>query len=206
MYTLHTDLYDFNCNYFGTMNDITNPESLNDKGVVIVACCDHFKVPNSEYVSSPRQFFTIQNLANSIPASNDPKFDSTLGSIEYALALMNVNNIVVCGHLDCKIIRHWSNRSRDVSGNNEVTKFKENACAAVKRLYPHATEHEKINLRIREHLLTQIKNLQSHSFVMSRLEEGSLKIHGWLVDDQSDHIYSYNPSRSLFGFIDGAPL
>lgn len=74
-----------------------NPHTL------FIGCSDSRVVPNLITIANPGELFIVRNIANMIPPY-DPTGDSdiaTSSTIEYAVNVLNVENIVVCGHSNC---------------------------------------------------------------------------------------------------------
>ena len=44
-----------------------------------------------------------------------------------------------------------------------------------------------------EHALFQLENLQMHPFIRDRLDASLLKLHLWIVNDETARILAYNP-------------
>ena len=69
---------------------------------LFIGCSDSRLVPNLITKTLPGELFVIRNIANLVPiyrTSND--FLATTSAIEYAVKILNVTNIVVCGHSNC---------------------------------------------------------------------------------------------------------
>ena len=69
---------------------------------LFVGCSDSRIVPNLITKTLPGDLFVIRNIANIIPFYREAnEFLSTTSAIEYAVKVLKVANIIICGHSNC---------------------------------------------------------------------------------------------------------
>src|SRR5215510_2088700 len=70
---------------------------------LFITCSDSRVVPDLLASTHPGDLFTMRNVGNLIPpATADGIFDrACFREIEYAVLVLNVADIVVCGHSEC---------------------------------------------------------------------------------------------------------
>ena len=69
---------------------------------LFIGCADSRVVPNLITKTMPGELFVVRNVANIVPYYRQAnEFLSTTSAIEYALNILNVENIIVCGHSNC---------------------------------------------------------------------------------------------------------
>ena len=84
---------------FGALaDDGQNPD------VLFITCSDSRIDPNLLTGSSPGDLFICRNAGNIIPPHSNETGGMT-ASIEYAVAVLGVKHIIVCGHTDCGAIQ-----------------------------------------------------------------------------------------------------
>src|SRR5476651_250823 len=71
-----------------------NPRTL------FISCSDSRLVPELLTQREPGDLFVIRNAGNIVP-SFGPEPGGVSASVEYAVAALNVTDIVICGHSDC---------------------------------------------------------------------------------------------------------
>src|SRR5262245_58027271 len=73
---------------------------------LFVGCADSRVVPDLLTSALPGDLFVIRNVGNIIPPfEGDTSFHGTSAGIEFATLMLEVKDIVVCGHSHCGAIR-----------------------------------------------------------------------------------------------------
>ncbi len=80
-------------------------ESLKTKQkphTLFISCVDSRVVPNLITGTKPGELYVIRNMGNVIPPKTSYRESlSTIASVEYAIAHVGIQNLIVCGHSDC---------------------------------------------------------------------------------------------------------
>ena len=79
-------------------------------GTLFVSCSDSRVVPELLTQQEPGDLFVIRNAGNIVP-SYGPEPGGVSATVEYAVAVLGVSDIVICGHSDDGAIR--GGRQRD---------------------------------------------------------------------------------------------
>ncbi|MGC5412386.1 carbonic anhydrase, partial [Streptomyces sp. DT225] len=69
---------------------------------LFITCADSRLVTSMITASGPGDLFTVRNIGNLVPPPDAEKGDHSVGAaIEYAVDVLGVESITVCGHSDC---------------------------------------------------------------------------------------------------------
>ena len=200
--SLKAGLHQFPQGTFGSSSDLTNTRDARERDTLIIACSELGTAPDNISFTEPNRCVVLQHLAASIPSKDECDRHQVLScdSIEKLFDKHEFRHVIVCGHLLCGVIRSWLKpieRGYTDFGSFRL-RFETGTKELVERNYLSNTDEEKLTLMICEHVLCQIENLLTHSFVMKRVRGGTMSLHGWVVDDQSARVLGYSPVESAF--------
>jgi carbonic anhydrase len=159
------------------------PEAL------LITCSDSRVVPDLIVQAKPGDIFICRNAGNIAPPYSDINGGVT-ATIEYAVAVLNVRHIIVCGHSDCGAMKALLHPEK-LQGLPSVKSWLKNAARAevvVRENHPDLDDAARIDALIEENVLAQLDNLRTHPCVASRLKSGQISLHGWVYDIESGQI------------------
>ncbi|NYA46565.1 carbonic anhydrase [Serratia fonticola] len=153
-----------------------NPRTL------FISCSDSRLVPELITQREPGDLFVIRNAGNIVP-SFGPEPGGVSASVEYAVAALGVEDIVICGHSDCGAMTAIAT-CKCLDHMPTVANWLRyaDAAKAVNQANEHASEHDRINSMVRENVIAQLTNLKTHPSVALALDRGNLRLHGWIYD------------------------
>lgn len=146
-----------------------NPRAL------FISCSDSRLVPELVTQREPGDLFVIRNAGNIVP-SYGPEPGGVTASVEYAVSALRVTDIVICGHSDCgamtaiagchcldhmPAVDHWLRYADSARVVNESR--------------THASLAEKTAAMVRENVIAQLANIQTHPSVVSHLKKDALR-------------------------------
>jgi carbonic anhydrase len=175
---------------------------------LFIACADARIVPNLITTSGPGDLFTVRNVGNFVPTEHDT---SVGASVEYAVSVLAVREIVVCGHSGCgamkallgdgpgglpslnRWLRHGEpSRSRH-AGRPPVTLDGVVPPAPGDRLALH-------------NVLQQLDHLRRHPAIARAERHGSLRLTGMYFDVGQALVYLFNAGTGTFEPASAAQL
>ena len=157
--------------FFAKLSRQQNPEYL------WIGCSDS-RVPSNQIVDMlPGEIFVHRNIANVVIHTDL----NCLSVIQYAVEVLKVKHIIVCGHYGCGGIRAalgkrayglidtWLRHIKDVYRHHQD------------KLDAIADENERLNLLCELNVIEQVGNVCHTSIVQKAWESGQeLSVHGWI--------------------------
>ncbi|MCG2839974.1 carbonic anhydrase [Sandaracinobacter sp. RS1-74] len=155
--------------------------------VMVIACSDSRVDPTRVFDAAPGQIFVLRNIANLVPPFSAISGQSSVAAaVEYAVAGIKVEHIVVFGHGRCGGIAAALAGDFDnpVAGKHvhawmEFIAPARDAVKAACALSPDVDAQralEQANVRL------GIENLGSYPFVANAEKAGQLQLHGVIFD------------------------
>nr|AQT39399.1 probable carbonic anhydrase b-CA(2) [Streptomyces sp.] len=179
------DVYPARARLFSRLATTHRPKTL------FISCSDARVVPEMITQSEPGELFVIRTAGNLVPAYG-PGADGVTASIEYAVAVLGVSDIVVCGHSACGAMTALA-EGHDLSGAPAIAGWLRHADAALARTAAAPTapagraasdapDRSGVAALVRANVTAQLRNLATHPSVTRALAEGTVTVHGWVFD------------------------
>ena len=169
---------------------------------LFIGCSDSRVIPDLMVQSNPGDLFVIRNVGNFVPPYKpDEDFHATASGIEYAVGVLNVEEIIICGHTHCGACNHLYEKIEDESliHTKKWLELGESAkTSAILSLGINAPREELLRLTEKLSVIKQIENILTYPNVKERFEAGNLSIHGWYYDIETGHIDYYNADTYEF--------
>lgn len=170
---------------------------------LFIGCSDSRVIPDLIIQSNPGDLFVIRNVGNFVPPFKpDNDFHSTAAGIEYAVSMLKINDIIICGHSHCGACRCLYEddiSDPDLIHTKKWLELGESAKkSAVLSLGADAPLEKLLRLTEKLSIIKQIENILTYPNVKQRFEEGTLHIHGWLYDIETGDIEYYNADTYEF--------
>jgi len=165
---------------------------------LFITCSDSRVVPNLMVQTDPGELFICRNAGNIVPAHGEHS-GGVAATIEYAVQVLKVKHIIICGHSDCGAMRAVLHPEKvaDLPAVAQWVAFADRARAVVLETSQGATEDQMVEALIEENVLAQLDNLRTLPSVAAKLRAGALQIHGWVYDIRSGQfrVWSFEDGR-----------
>lgn len=208
MQKLAKGLHSFQRGYFASHRQLF--EQLATTGqrpeTLFITCSDSRVVPNLITNAPPGELFVIRNAGNLIPDPTLP--GGTAASLEYAVEVLEVENIIVCGHTKCGAIDAILNPS-SAEHLPYVKRWIAQAAdlrTLLNERYAHLSGEARTVAAVQENVLAQVKRLHQYDFVQKRMDAGKLHVNAWVFKIATGQVFDFDPETSEFQpLVEDAP-
>jgi len=167
--------------------------------IALVSCSDSRVLPEMFTQAAPGDIFLVRNAGNIVPAyGNDTPGEAA--SLEFAVEVLGVRDVVVCGHTHCGAVDAILN-PEEISGLPTLERWllaSQETGRIVAERYSHLRGEALMRVAVGEHVLVQLEHLRSLPFIASRLNEPDFAIHGWVYDIATSLVHVYDPAADAF--------
>jgi len=202
-----TQDYEEHKNLFCRLKRHQEPHTL------FITCSDSRVVPQLITKSLPGELFVLRNIANIVPKYKEPHeyvatTSATTSAIEYAVKILKVKSIIICGHSNCGgcTAIHYPEEVLDkIPATKKWLEIAENVKARVE-------EEMRVNgktkdLEYREwlteqmNIVEQIKHLLTYPYVVEALNKKELEIIGMYYTIETGEVFIFNSRKSVFELV-----
>lgn len=204
---LLTGLHQFQTQVFGREREFYSKLAAGQNpSALFIGCSDSRVDPSIITQTDLGELFVIRNAGNIVPcfgASNGGE----PATIEYAVAVLGVKDIVVCGHSGCGAIQAMF-APKTMADLPHLKNWLDHADATRRIIlenYSHLKGEARLAAAVKEHVLVQIENLQTHPTVAVRLQRGELTLHAWVYQMKTGEVLAYSSEDGKFKPLTGLP-
>ncbi|MBL8538670.1 MAG: carbonic anhydrase [Hyphomonadaceae bacterium] len=140
--------------------------------------CSDARVPANEVVSlDPGELFVHRNVANLAP----PQDANFLSVLQFAVEVLKVKHVIVCGHYGCGGVRAALSSKRHGLIDHWLS--------PIRCIYEEGADHfdrivdfdSRVNAVCEQNVLAQVRAVASNPFVQDAWARGQLlSVHGWI--------------------------
>jgi carbonic anhydrase len=199
---LQAGIHHFQANYFASNRGLF--EKLAEGGqrpeTLFITCCDSRVVPTLITNTAPGELFIVSNVGNIVPSVERGVVGGISAAIQFAVELLEVGHVIVCGHTNCGAIDailhpervgHLPFVSRWLAESSRIPQL-------IEERYGYLEGEARQTAAVQENVLVQLENLRSFDFVARRLDSGVLKMSGWVFKIATGDVFDYDPVSEQF--------
>lgn len=160
---------------------------------LFITCADSRIDPSLLTQTEPGELFICRVIGNIVPPYPD-KLGGVSATIEYAVGVLGVQAVVICGHTDCGVMKGALNPGALTQYPN-VTAWLEFAQVAHREPNPSP---EFLLTLAEQNVVAQLRNLRTHPAVIERLKDGDLALHGWVYHIGTGTVTAWDEARGRF--------
>ena len=168
--------------------------------VLFITCSDSRIVPDLILGTGPGDLFISRCIGNVVPVENSGNVDGVSATIEYAVDVLKVRHVIVCGHSDCGALKAALDR-KNLEKLPKARRWLQHVEAAFvhrQPVDPADGEHAELASLIRGNVVAQLMNLREQPAVARAIIEGRLAVHGWYYDILTGRIEHYDDRERRF--------
>ena len=142
--------------------------------------CSDSRVPATEIVDLlPGEIFVHRNIANLVIHSDI----NCLSVIQFAVEVLNVKDIIVCGHYGCGGVKAAMDNGEHGLLDNWLRHIRDTYVHHKVELDAQSDERLRYNLLCELNIMEQVWNVTQTTFVLDAWKNGQeLNVHGWIYD------------------------
>ncbi|GAA1259406.1 SulP family inorganic anion transporter [Kitasatospora nipponensis] len=177
---------------------------------LFLTCADSRMVTSMITSSGPGDLFTVRNVGNLVPAPHEPGAadDSVAAAVQYAVEVLEVRSITVCGHSGCGAMSALLNGLHEQPGRpTPLARWLRNgrgSLARLARVPAEFADREAVD-RVEELSITnvvqQLDQLMANPAVESRVLDGSLRLVGMYFDFATAQAYVLDRTTGRFAAV-----
>ncbi|UXY28941.1 bifunctional SulP family inorganic anion transporter/carbonic anhydrase [Streptomyces sp. HUAS TT20] len=155
---------------------------------LFLACADSRLVTSMITSSGPGDLFVVRNVGNLVPLPGEESGDDSVGAaIEYAVDVLNVRSITVCGHSGCGAMQALLN-SEPGGEPTPLKRWLRHGLPSLERLADDSrppwarlagrAAADAVEQLCLTNVVQQLEHLRAHDSVARALADGALELHG----------------------------
>lgn len=195
VFSFQDHVFPSNSDLYGKLaRDGQNPKAL------MISCADSRVVPEYIVQAAPGDLFVCRNAGNIVPPFSQAN-GGVSSTVEYAVMVLGVRDIIVCGHSDCGAMKALC-KPGSLDNMPNVAAWLRHSNAALKvadEAYPHNhDEADRARILSLENVVAQIAHLRTHPSVAAAIARGELALHGWYVDIHAGEVLGLDGQTGRF--------
>jgi carbonic anhydrase len=178
------------------------PETL------FITCSDSRVVPNLITSAPPGELFIVRNVGNVVPPYDPANAGATSAALEYAVCVLTVENIILCGHTSCGAMDALL-RPDALAQLPHVSRWLRHTARLrdlVATRYAHLEGDARLTAAAEENVLVQLEHLRGYPFIAQALDERRLHMNGWVFKIATGEVFDFDPAKEEFlPILGGSP-
>ncbi len=183
--------------HFHLLSEGQSPEYL------FITCADSRVVPDLIFQTEPGDLFICRNAGNVVPPYGDIP-GGVSATVEYAVEVIKVKHVIICGHSDCGAVKAATRRDRlrGLPTTQQWLRYVEGGWRS-QGLWTDLTDEEPpLEKLIQANVAAQVENLKTHPEIQRGIERGTLEVHAWYYDILAGIVEAYDAESRSFQPID----
>ena len=178
-------------------------ESLAEKQkpyALFLTCGDSRIEPSILTGTDPGQIFVERTPGNIVPVYDETVSVGVSASIEYAVAVLGVQDLIVCGHSACGAMKGLLHPEilDKIPATARWLKYAQPAVELLERDHRGMDDAGRLKILTQLNVFEQMAHLHTHPAVEERFKAGALGIHGWFYEIHTGSVDASPPATGKF--------
>ena len=172
---------------------------------LFITCSDSRINPHLLTQTEPGELFILRNAGNIVPPYGAVE-GGEAATIEYAVSVLGVKDIVICGHSHCGAMGGLLDQQQlaKLPAVRSWLCHAESTQRIIEENYGHITDDDaRLTATVEENVLVQLEHLRTHPSVAAALGRQALNLHGWVYKFETGQVFGYRPQEGQFVPIEG---
>lgn len=170
---------------------------------LFIACSDSRLDPNLITATDPGELFVVRDVGNLVPPAASEQASAVGGAIDFAVGVLGVSKIVVCGHSGCGAIKALladdaiPSKLVNLDAWLEATHVR-----PLLRSFPRSLDADEI---AKLNVLSQLDHLRTYPIVAEKLEAGKVSLAAWFFDVAKGEVEEWTDALKRFVRVGEGP-
>ncbi|MFQ5423324.1 MAG: carbonic anhydrase [Phycisphaerae bacterium] len=167
---------------------------------LFVTCSDSRIDPNLLTNTEPGELFVLRNAGNIVPPHGAVR-GGEAATIEYAVSVLKVDDIIICGHTHCGAMagRLAPESLTELPAVRDWLIHAEDSRRIVPDNQGHISEDaDSLTIAVENNVLVQLEHLRTHPSARAALARNELGLHGWVYQFETGEVFAYDSEMRRF--------
>lgn len=161
---------------------------------LFITCSDSRVIPSLITGARPGELFELRTAGNAVPQYGEgPSASAEAATIEYAICVLGVTDVVVCGHSHCGAVKARAHGD-DLTA---VPAVRDWLAGQLSDGLP-SDDGPSVAAAVQRNVREQLARLAEYPCVAERLEKGELNLHGWFYEIDTGLVLAHQRSVDAF--------
>jgi carbonic anhydrase len=160
---------------------------------MFLTCADSRVPPMLMTGSHPGELFVVRNIGALMPPIGHDSLNDEGAALEYAIEVLGVRNVVICGHSKCGAMTALY-EGKSLDGLPSLARWAKGAGALAGDL----SKFESVNEATKACAVRQLESLLSYSVVKDAVALGAVRLTAWFYDVETSEVWEWVPERESY--------
>ncbi|MBO2454654.1 carbonic anhydrase [Actinomadura barringtoniae] len=162
---------------------------------LFITCSDSRVIPSLITGAGPGDLFELRTAGNIVPAWRPERPTGETATIEFAVEVLGVSDVIVCGHSHCGAVGALV-RGQDLTALPALRRWLSDASPP--GAFTGVPDDAELAEAVQSHALAQLDRLATYPAIQGRLERREIGLHAWYYQVHTGSVLAYKPAARAF--------